>query len=310
MAVEIERVVRQTAVRLKRAADTVVGRVGLWMFKALRLTNPDATGALLSRLLRLVGPLLPEQRIGRANLVAAFPEKDADEIERILSGVWDNLGKVAAEFVHLDRLYDYDRARPDAGRVGSTPRADAIFDRVRDGTRPVLVFAAHLANWELPALAAKAYGLEAATLFRRPNLSAFADAIIELRAGCMGTLVAGGPGAPFKLARMLEQGTHVAMLADQHYERGVDVIFFGRRCKANPMLARLARHYDCPIHGTRAVRLPGNRFRVELSEAIDAPRDPDGRVNVQGTMQAITAVIEGWVREHPEQWLWLHRRWR
>jgi KDO2-lipid IV(A) lauroyltransferase len=101
------------------------------------------------------------------------------------------------------------------------------------------------------------------------------------------------------------------MLVDQHYVNGVDVTFFGRTCKANPFIARLARHIDCPIHGTRVVRLPDKRrFRVDLSEAIEPRRDADGKVDIAGTMQAITSVVEGWVREHPEQWLWVHRRWR
>ena len=86
----------------------------------------------------------------------------------------------------------------------------------------------------------------------------------------MGTLVPTGLDAPLKLARVLEAGGHVAMLVDQHYVNGVDVTFFGRRCKANPFIARLARHIECPIHGTRVVRLPDrHRFRVELTEAIE-----------------------------------------
>jgi KDO2-lipid IV(A) lauroyltransferase len=88
------------------------------------------------------------------------------------------------------------------------------------------------------------------------------------------------------------------------------VNFFGRPCKANPMIARLARHFDCPIHGTRVIRLPGNRFRVELSEALVPARDAAGKIDVAATMQLLTTMVEGWVREHPEQWLWLHRRWR
>ena len=109
----------------------------------------------------------------------------------------------------------------------------------------------------------------------------------------------------------LEGGGHVAMLVDQHYVNGVEVTFFGRRCKANPFIARLARHVDCPIHGTRVVRLPDrHRFRVELSEAIEPRRDGEGKLDVQGTMQVITSVVEGWIREHPDQWLWVHRRWR
>ena len=66
-----------------------------------------------------------------------------------------------------------------------------------------------------------------------------------------------------------------------------------------------------PRYGLRVVRLPdGNRFWGEMTEPLELPRDADGRIDVTGTMQVITNVIEGWVREHPEQWLWLHRRWR
>jgi KDO2-lipid IV(A) lauroyltransferase len=100
------------------------------------------------------------------------------------------------------------------------------------------------------------------------------------------------------------------MLVDQHYGNGPEVTFFGRRCRANPMLARLARHIDCPIYGTRAVRLPDHRLQVDLTGPIEMPRGADGRIDVPGAMQAITSIVEGWVREHPEQWLWLHRRWR
>jgi KDO2-lipid IV(A) lauroyltransferase len=101
------------------------------------------------------------------------------------------------------------------------------------------------------------------------------------------------------------------MLVDQHFVKGVDVTFFGRRCKANPLIAQLARHTECPIHGTRVVRREDrNRFTIEMTEAIAPARDAQGRIDIQGTMQVITSVIEGWVREHPEQWLWLHRRWR
>jgi KDO2-lipid IV(A) lauroyltransferase len=128
----------------------------------------------------------------------------------------------------------------------------------------------------------------------------------------MGTLVATGLDAPVKLLRMLEADRHVAMLVDQYFVKGVEVTFFGRRCKANPLIAQLARHIECPIHGTRIVRRRDdrNRFTIEMTEAIAPARDPQGLIDIAGTMQVITTVVEGWVREHPEQWLWLHRRWR
>jgi KDO2-lipid IV(A) lauroyltransferase len=100
------------------------------------------------------------------------------------------------------------------------------------------------------------------------------------------------------------------MLIDQYLTGGVEVTFFGRKTRANPMLARLLRQVECPIHGVRVIRLPGGRFTAELTEEVQPVRDADGKIDIQGTTQAVTSVVESWVREHPEQWLWLHRRWR
>jgi len=298
------------ALRLKHAANAVISALAVVGLKAIARFDPDRMANFAAAFLRTVGPWLPEHRVGRDNLRAAFPKKSPAEIEGILAGVWDNLGRVAAEFAHLDSLWDYQLDRPGASRIEFSTRDMEIFQQLRDDGKPAFVFAAHLANWELPALAGQLNGLDSTVVYRLPNLGGIRQAIVSMRAGHMGTLIAGGPDAPFKIARALEAGSHVGMLVDQHYGKGVDVIFFGRRCKANPLLARLAHHFDCPIHGVRVIRLGGRRFRGELTEALKVPRDPDGRVNIERTMQAITSVVEQWVREHPEQWLWLHRRWR
>jgi Kdo2-lipid IVA lauroyltransferase/acyltransferase len=295
---------------LKHVTDPLLGSAAVWLLKLLRRTDPHRMAGRAGKFMRMLGPFLPEHRIGRANLQAALPEKSPHEIEAILAGVWDNLGRVGAEFAHLDRLWDYDFARPNAGRIEFTARSVEVYERLRDDGKPALIFAAHLGSWELPPLAAAAYGLPAAVVYRPPNIGPIAKAIISARAGSMGELIASGPNAPFRIARALEQGMHVGMLVDQHFSRGVDVSFFGRRCKANPLIARLARQFDCPIHGVRAVRLEGGRLRPEITEAVEPPRDAQGRIDVRGTMQAITSVVESWVREYPDQWLWLHRRWR
>jgi len=296
--------------RLAAMFDPVMGWLSLAVIRTIRLTDRRRTADFWAWFMRKVGPWLPEHRVGRANLVAAFPDKPAAEIEQILAGVWDNLGRFAVEFAQIERLSNADPSRPDDDIVADAATSER-FHRLRHDGRPALIFASHLANWELPALVAARHGLDTAVLFRRPNIRAVSDAVLAVRAGCMGTLVATGLDAPVKLLRMLEANRHVAMLADQHFVKGVEVTFFGRPCKANPLIAQLARHIECPIHGTRIVRRDDrNRFMIEMTEAIDPARDAQGLIDIQGTMQVITTVIEGWVREHPEQWLWLHRRWR
>ncbi len=295
----------------KRAGNAAIGTAVIGLLKLMRLVNPDTMANFAGWFMRTVGPLLPEHRVARANLAAAFPEKSRGEIEQILRGTWDNLGRIGAEFAHLDHIWDYDPAAPKSdGRIQLAPADIERFKTLLNDGKPALVFAAHLANWELPAVCAATYGLDSAVLYRRPNITSLSHWVTDTRSAIMGTLIATSLDAPIKIAEALERGTHVGMLVDQYYGRGVEVTFFGRRTSANPLLARLAHHFDCPIHGTRIVRLPGNRFRAELTDAIAPARDAAGKVDIAGTMQIIMSAIEGWIREHPEQWLWQHRRWR
>jgi len=295
---------------LRGLTNAVLGWLAVKILRGVRLLDPDVASNSAGALMRRVGRFFPEHRVGRANLAAAFPEKSEAEIEKILAGVWDNLGRAGAEFAHIDRLWDYDPSHRTKGRVLDSDASEAIALRLRDDGKPALVFAAHLGNWELAAVGAHAMGVDTTVLYRTPNIPAIGDAILEMRAGCMGTLLATRLDAPVKLAEALERGSHVAMLVDQYYVRGVPVTFFGRKTRANPLIARLARNIECPIHGIRVVRHPGNRFQLHLTEAIEPPRDAEGKIDIERTMQAITDVVEGWIREHPEQWLWVHRRWR
>jgi KDO2-lipid IV(A) lauroyltransferase len=311
MRIQQQPLARALLRRLAPMFDAIMGGLTLAVMRAIRLTDRRRAADFWGWFMRRIGPWLPEHRVGRANLVAAFPDKPAGEIEQILAGVWDNLGRYAVEFAQIERLSNADPSRPEDDIVAD-PATSERFHRLRHDGKPALIFASHLANWELPALVAARHGLDTAVLFRPPNIRAVSDAVLKIRAGCMGTLVATGLDAPVKLGRILEANGHVAMLADQHFVKGVEVTFFGRRCKANPLIAQLARHVECPIHGTRIVRRSDdrNRFFIEMTEAITPARDREGLIDIQGTMQVITTVIEGWVREHPEQWLWLHRRWR
>ena len=278
------------------------------VFTLARALGPDRSREVGAALARAVGPLLPQHRTALANVRAAFPEKGEAEVRAIVKGAWDNLGRTGAEYAHLAELFDFDDQNPQGGRTEVV--GIEHFLALRDDGKPGLIFAAHLANWEMPAICAARYGLEATAVFRPPNDQAVAHVVHEVRSQTMGGLEAARRGAAFAMQGVLERGGHLGMLIDQHFTRGVIVDFLGRPALTNPLLGKFARHYDCPVHGVRIVRLPGHRFKVELTPPLSLPRDPNGQINVQGAMQAMSDVVAGWVREHPEQWLWMHRRWR
>lgn len=279
------------------------------VFGLLRLLGPERASNWGGALARTVGPLLSVHKVALSNIRAAFPDADEGRIREIALGAWENLGRTGAEYAHLDVLFDYDYfdPKPD-GRVEVV--GIEHFIALRDDGRPGIVFSAHLGNWELPAICASRYDLDTTAIFREPNDPAVARAVHEVRSRTMGNLQAARQGAAFVMASVLEKGGHLGMLIDQHFTRGVTVPFMCRPALTNPILGKFARRFDCPVHGVRVIRLAGYRFRIELTPPLDLPRDQDGNVDPAGAMAAMTAVVEDWVREYPEQWLWMHRRWR
>lgn len=296
--------------RLQRLGDEALAALVRGAFALVRVLGADRASNLGAAGARLIAPLAPQNRIARENIAAAFPEKTEAERAAILRESWENLGRTAAEYVHLGALWDWDPANPDAGRIELPPDSVARFRQLLEDGKPAMVFAAHLANWELPAVAAQRHGLPAAALYRTPNNRAIARDILAMRRPVMGELIPAGTAAPIRMMEALDAGLHLGMLVDQRFGRGPQVRFLGRTATANPLLARLARRFDCQVHGARAIRLPGNRFRLELTEAITLPRDARGVVDVDAATQAINDIIAGWIREYPGQWLWQHRRWR
>ncbi|MBS9478094.1 lipid A biosynthesis lauroyl acyltransferase [Ancylobacter radicis] len=282
---------------------------GVWLVaRLLRLQSPQFSAWVGSFWARAIGPFTPIHKAALKNLALAYPEKTEAERREIARGMWDNLGRMAGEFVHLDRIWQYNMWEPAKSRIETTGVSNFVAMRI-DG-KPALVFTAHLANWELPAIAAAAQGLDSAVLFRAPDNTFFADLLFGARSQVMGNLVAASHVAVFELAAVLDQGKHLGILVDQARKGGPIAQFFGQPCTTNPTIARLARLYECPVHGVRVIRLPEGRFRIHCTPALNLPRDAKGKIDVDGSMQMITSVVEDWVREHPEQWTWFYRRWR
>ncbi|MBS7810571.1 lipid A biosynthesis lauroyl acyltransferase [Roseococcus pinisoli] len=291
--------------RLQKLGEWAVAVLARGAFGLLRVLGPDRASNLGAWITPKLGVLTRNHRHTMENLRLAFPEKTEAERQAIAREAWANLGRTVCEYPHLEALLDIE-----GGRVEADEATWARFEALKVSGKPALVFAAHLGNWELPAVAAFKLGQPAAILYRTPNNPYIAADIIAMREPIMGKLIAAGMTAPIRMAEALDQGLTLGMLVDQRFGRGPRVPFFGHPVAANPFLARLAKRFDAPVHGLRAIRLPGNRFRLEFTEALELPRDARGQVDVEAGTALVNGIIEGWVREHPGQWLWMHRRWR
>ena len=279
---------------LRHRLEYLAVRLGWGLCRAL---GPDRASAWGGRLARLLGPLLPAHRTARVNLELALGPLEPARRRAILRGMWDNLGRVAAEYPHLAEI--------GAGRV--TVVGGETHEGMRTDGRAGLMFSAHFGNWELLTISAARLGLPLVAVYRPMNNPLVDRLMRRLRAVGEGELVAKWGGGR-RLLKALKDGRHVAMLVDQKASDGIPVPFFGKDAMTTPAVAVLALALGCPVVPARVERVAGVRFALHIEPPVEIECSGEREADVQALTLAINRRIEDWIRARPEQWFWVHRR--
>lgn len=272
------------------------------LFWGLRLIPLDVASALGGFIGRTVGPWVPVTKVARANLTAAFPEKSATEIRAIIRGMWDNLGRTAFEFPAIAHLSVYESGRFEV----INPE---IVDQLRDDGDCGIFFSAHMGNWETPSLAVAQRDLPIDLIFRKPDNPWMLDLFDKRKPSpdC-GLIPKGAKGARMAL-NSLKNKRHLAILVDQKMNDGIAVPFFGRDAMTAPAIAQFALKNQCPVVPTRVERLGGAKFRITFYDPLTLPNTGDRKQDIHNMMLSINQLLETWITDRPDQWLWVHRRW-
>jgi len=289
--------------RRRRVLHALEGGAAWLLFGICRLLPVAGVSAIAGALARAVGPRLGISRRARQNLRRALPDLDDARIEAVVRGMWDNLGRVAAEYAHLGEYRVYD----EGGRIEMVG-AENIRRYGAPGARAIF-FSGHFGNWEVATLAVTQAGLGVAEIYRAAN-NPIVDGIINYARSVVGSeLVPKGTVAARRALAALKQGRHIAMLVDQKMNDGIPVPFFGRDAMTAPALAKFALHFDCAVVPVRVDRLPHARFRITAEPPLSYRRTGDASRDELALMTQVNQVLERWIRERPDHWFWLHRRW-
>jgi KDO2-lipid IV(A) lauroyltransferase len=288
--------------RRLRQAGNLAQAVLLTLFLGVcRILPVDWASALGGWVGRTIGPHLGQNRKALRNLIRAFPENPPDRNRRIILGMWDNLGRTIAEYPHLARIC----AKLEGGRL-EIKGLDHLYAMMNDGKAGIM-WGGHLANWEVAPYSARHTGLQLAFIYRAPN-NHWVDLLIRRLRDAPLLFRKGQEGAR-ALVSVLRRGGHAAMLVDQKMNDGIPVPFFGRDAMTAPAIAQFAVRFGCTLLPMRAERLQGARFRITVFPPMTVPDTGDRAADERSIMVSINQLLEDWVRERPEQWLWLHRRW-
>jgi KDO2-lipid IV(A) lauroyltransferase len=288
----------------RSAVRNIAEGTGAVLFYAfLRVLPLDWASGIGGWLARLIGPRLGITKRAEENLRRAMPELNEAERAHVIRGMWDNLGRVIAEYPHLNQFRLFDpKSRiegDDAGNILAN----------RDPAQRYIFFSAHYGNWEIAIRTAAQAGFEVTGVYRAPNNPIVDRFMLWARGAEGGELVPKGDIAARKAFGALRQGRALCMLVDQKMNDGVPVPFFGRDAMTAPALAVLALRYDCAVVPIRMLRTKGAHFRMISEPPLVLPKTGNAEADRRALMVSVNGIVERWVREHPEQWLWLHRRW-
>lgn len=278
-----------TAKNLRYAAEAVLAYGLFFLFRLMPLDLASALGGWMGR---TIGPRLAASRKARANLAAVLP--DADH-EKIVVRMWDNLGRVLAEYPHLEKIA--------ATRVSVEGEEHLL--RLRETGGPAVLVAGHLANWEIMgATALVRYGIDVTLTYRAMN-NPLTEKLLY-RARTLGGRIKASRKSREGAQQMLKTmrgGGVLGILIDQKNNEGLPVPFFGRTAMTSPAFVQFGRKFGCPVLPVRAERLEGARFRITACPPLTLSGSTEEAIG------EAHALLEEWIRQDPGQWLWLHRRW-
>ena len=290
--------------RLQINLEYVIARSLLALLSALPLRLALAAGSTLGRLGYYLSSRL--RRSGTRNLELAFPELDAHRREELLRGAFKSLGRQLGVFSH------FGKARPESLQALIECEGLEHLAAAEKSGRGVILFTGHIGAWELSSFGLSLFGHPLSFLVRRIDNSRI-EGLIDRSRTRQGNRTIDKRSAAREMLQLLQAGETLGILVDLNTldREGIFVDFFGRPASTTFVLAKLALR-------TGALVLPvfapwdekRQRFILKIDKPLDFTSTGDEQEDVRRFTQLFTGVVEKYVRLYPDQWLWIHRRWK
>lgn len=270
------------------------------IFRALGLNGASDFGGWLASTL---GPLTPLHKRARRRMQRVLDNSD-EQANRILLGMWENLGRTIGEMPHLGKFRPFEPG----GHIEFDDYE--IADAIKSRDSGAIWVSGHFANWELmPALMTK-YGLNGGVVYRPPNNPYVDNYLVNLRRKYAAPIqIPKGPKGVRDIISHLKNKGHLAMLVDQRMSDGIEVPFFGIPTMTPAAPAQLALRHNLPIIVVSFERTGGPNFRARLYDPIEPVSTGDRDGDMKKIMTRVNLILERCIRARPHEWLWLHRRW-
>lgn len=287
--------------KLRYGAEAAAFFAFMGLFRILGIDRASALGGFIGR---NIFSLTGGTKRARSNLRAAFPDMPDDEIEAIIVEMWDNLGRVVAEYAHHDKMT---ATGPDA-RI-EIVNLD-ILERAAATGKGVEFVSGHFANWETMLHAARQHGYDGGAVYRPVN-NPYIDRYIVRQRTTYGPKepISKGAQGTRRIFTLLRSGKSIFILVDQKTNEGLPVPFFGRDAMTTPAPSALSLKLGAVMVLVTNERMSGARFRMTVHQPLTVEPSGDHDRDVLALTTKLNASLEEAIRRRPSQWLSIHRRW-
>lgn len=277
-----------------------------FIFKLFNLIGLRFSGFLVGLIAKIIGPLTKPSFLAFRNIKKAMPELSNFKILKITIGMWGNLGSYIAEYCNV---YDKNLNIFDYTKVSD--KSLKILKEIKNDKKGAIIFSGHIGNWEVGLRVMKELGIPVKTVYRPLNNELADKFTNDFRKKIGVDMIAKGGRGAIKIVKELKKGTKIVMLVDQRLSNGVTVPFFKQKAQTTDAVGVFALKYKIPIYPVRVIRKDAfGNFEFSVEDKMKIKTEDVFKKDVIKITKQVNKKLEEWIKEYPEQWFWVHNRWK
>ena len=268
------------------------------IFKIIGLKN---SSYLSGKLFQFIGPFFRSKKIIQTNIKKALPNIDEAQIKNIAKKMWNNYGRVFAEYMFIKKLrneYFYSHI---------SINGQEILENIKKNNKPVIFISGHFSNFELMAMTIEKLGVKLTAIYRPLN-NKFLNVLMEKIRNkhiCKFQIKKGVSGLR-KIIKLNKDGFSTALMIDQRVTEGIKSKFFNQYAFTTTIPAQLVKKYGYDVVPVFIERFEGVKFKISFYNPIKFTKNtPEKDIT-----QKLNSILEKMILTKPEQWIWSHNRWK
>ena len=271
------------------------------LFSLFKILGLDISSTLGGKLFERIGPLFRSKKLIHSNLKKAFPYIGLDQLNKITKLMWNNYGRVFAEYMFIKKF------REDVTNKNIIIEGQEILEDIKKKNKSVVFISGHLSNFELMAMHIEKSGIKLSAIYRPLN-NIFLNKIMERirKKYICKYQIKKGIGGMKKLINLKKLNYSTALMIDQRVSQGIESNFFNQKALTTTIPAQLVKKFKIPIVPIFIERINNINFKI----IVKNPLIFDNNETTQSITDKLNLVLEKMIVYRPEQWIWSHNRWK